>query len=66
MTLNKIIPDYKETMNIYTKIVEKTKIAVENAKLIEKRLKNTADNAYSFTPHSYVYEIIKKLKILLT
>lgn len=59
--LKKIIPDYKETMNIYTKIVEETKTAIENAKLIEKRLKNTADNAYSFTPHSYVYEIIEEI-----
>lgn len=55
-----LIPGYKETMNVYEKIRNNTKIAVENAKKIEKQFK--IDNRYNFDPHSYVYEIIDSIE----
>lgn len=60
--IKKLIPNYKETKNIYEMIGDKTNTAIENAKLIEKRYKDIVKDMYSFAPHSYVYLIIEEIK----
>ncbi len=60
--LKKYIPRYKEGMNIYNQIVDKTEIAIENAKILEKREKLNSKNKYALAPHTYVYKIIEEIK----
>lgn len=61
-TLKSIIPEYKETMNIYKKIEKYTSKAIATAKKLEINGKDIYDDNYSNNPHSDVYKIIEDIE----
>lgn len=57
----KVFKDYKEGINIFNIIKDRTDIAIENAKFVEK---NSMYEDIEINPHSKVYEIIEDIYLL--
>lgn len=59
--LKEYIPEYKETMNIYPKIIAKTQSAIKTAKKCEKQGKEITSNNYKINPHSDIYKVVEEI-----
>ncbi len=57
--IKKLIPEYKETLNIYLKLKDKTKEAIKNAKIVKKQ-----DYPIEFKPYSNIYIILEDIEKL--